>query len=520
VKTQNERPNPITLPPGLRRYLYVTAAATGAAVMIVEILGAKMLAPYVGTSHFVWTAQIGVTLLALASGYAAGGWLVDRSPRPAWIYGGIIAAAAWLALATIGCERVAYACLRFRLAAGCLLAAGVLFFVPLALLAMVGPFFVRVLTQSVANVGSNVGRLTALSTMGSVAGTVLIGYVLIPLLPNSTTMSLTAGLLLTVATLYFALWDRKLRPPAWTAAALVLGLVGLAALQRPFAGATGYREVFRGNSNFGLLQVIENQSGSRRWYLNDLLTQNTYAPDSRQSFSLFTHMLHGLAQAYSADLRDVLCVGLGVGIVPMQFAREGAHVAVVEINPAVVPVAERFFGFERARVELHLGDGREFFNASRQRFDVIVLDAFLGESPPSHLMTRGAFSAMQRLLKPGGTLVINTFTDLAPDRDFFAASLDLTLKSVFRSVIIHDGQNGNVFYVASDLPALQTVREPNFDAAPRDIRLQAQAAFRNHARVDANHGRVLTDDYNPVDFYDARNRESLRRQLALSYRPE
>ena len=66
---------------GLRRYLYFTAATTGAAIMIVEILGAKMLAPYLGTSHFVWTAQIAVTLVALAIGYYAGGRLVDRSPQ-------------------------------------------------------------------------------------------------------------------------------------------------------------------------------------------------------------------------------------------------------------------------------------------------------------------------------------------------------------------------------------------------------------------------------------------------------
>ena len=63
----------------LRRYLYFTAACTGAAIMIVEILGAKMLSPFMGASHFVWTAQIAVTLVALALGYYAGdGW----STRP------------------------------------------------------------------------------------------------------------------------------------------------------------------------------------------------------------------------------------------------------------------------------------------------------------------------------------------------------------------------------------------------------------------------------------------------------
>src|SRR6266478_3511577 len=79
-----QRPIPAAAPSpttGLRRYLYFTAATTGAAIMVVEILGAKMLSPFVGMSQFVWTAQIAVTLVALASGYYAGGRLADRSQR-------------------------------------------------------------------------------------------------------------------------------------------------------------------------------------------------------------------------------------------------------------------------------------------------------------------------------------------------------------------------------------------------------------------------------------------------------
>src|SRR3954464_11244181 len=160
--------------------------------MIIEILGAKMLAPYVGTSHFVWTAQIAVTLVALAVGYYAGGRWVDRSPELGRMYAAVLVAAIYLCGAVCMVEPIAYWCLDFRLATGSLMASAFLFLVPLALLAMVGPFFVRVLTSSVTNVGANVGRLTAISTLGSFIGTLLIGYVLIPLLPNSVSMGATA----------------------------------------------------------------------------------------------------------------------------------------------------------------------------------------------------------------------------------------------------------------------------------------------------------------------------------------
>src|SRR5689334_24819125 len=113
-------PATIAMPAGLRPYLYFTAAITGAAVMIVEILGAKMLAPYFGTSHFVWTAQIAVTLVALATGYYAGGRLVDRAPRLSRLYGSVLIAAGYLGLTVLAVEHVADWCLDFRLAIGSL----------------------------------------------------------------------------------------------------------------------------------------------------------------------------------------------------------------------------------------------------------------------------------------------------------------------------------------------------------------------------------------------------------------
>src|SRR3989449_501013 len=168
--------------------------------MVVEVLGAKMLSPFIGLSHFVWTAQIAVTLVALACGYYVGGRMAARSPRLTLLYWAICGAALYLALTVLLCEPVAYWCLDFNLAVGSLLASAILFFVPLALLAVTGPFLVRIITSSVSGVGGNVGRLTSISTLGSLVGTMLIGYFLIPLFPNSITMYATALCLMLVAT--------------------------------------------------------------------------------------------------------------------------------------------------------------------------------------------------------------------------------------------------------------------------------------------------------------------------------
>ncbi len=512
--------------PALRKYLYFTAAVTGGAIMIVEILGAKMLAPYVGTSHFVWVAQIAVTLVALALGYYVGGWLADRSVNLGRMYAAIVAAALYLCLAVWLIEPVANWCLRFNLAAGSLLASTFLFLVPLALLAMVGPFFVRALTVSVGDVGGNVGRLTAISTLGSVVGTVLIGYVLLPLLPNSVTMGLTAALLMAVTGGYFL--ARSFRAAGGVLLASVVGLssVYVAGLRPPpFAG----EEIYRRNSQFGQLQVVDARgSGTRfggagcRYYLNDFLMQNVYDLAAKKSPIMFNYMLEELARSYANDVYDVLCIGMGVGIVPMRFARERAKVDVVEINPAVVPLAQRYFDFRPDLMRVIIDDGRHHLNCTTNRYDAVLLDAFLGDSSPTHLMTREAFESVRRILKPGGVLVIHSWGNLKPGRDFVSASLEKTLKAVFPSVRVHHdpGERGihAVFFVASDQPSLKLARQPDWEQVHPHCRAQVATIFAGVGTTDPEHGIVLTDNFNPAEFYDAVNHEEIRRIIVADMR--
>jgi predicted membrane-bound spermidine synthase len=385
---------------------------------------------------------------------------------------------------------------------------------------MAAPFLVRVLTSSVMAVGRQMGRLSAISTLGSVAGTVLIGYVLIPFLPNSVTLNLTAFSLMAIVGAYFVVWGRGASASTAAFAGLALGTVlGYGSLKHEFdVNASDAHEIFRGNSNFGLMQVVQNQAGDRRFYLNDFLTQNIYDPVLRKSVASFTYMLHGLAHAYMPRIHEALCIGMGVGIVPMLLAREGVRVDLVEINPAVVPVAQKYFDFDPQRVHLIIGDGRYILNRCAHQYDAIFLDAFLGDSSPSHLLTRQAFQAMRQALTANGVLVINSFGDFKPGHTFFCASLDKTLRSVFASVLIHDGGNGNVYFVASAKSSLQILSPPDLSQVHPDCVDTVRQTFTRIRPAPPGRAYVLTDDYNPVEFYDAGNREHLRKQLARNQR--
>jgi spermidine synthase len=510
-------PQTPSLPSALRSYLYITAAVTGGAIMIVEILGAKMLAPYFGSSHFVWTAQIAVTMVALAAGYYAGGRLVDRTPDPAVVYKAIIFAACYLCLSGLLVEKIAYWALQFNLATGSFICAVVLFFLPLCLLAMVGPIFVRVLTDSVAFVGSNVGRLTAISTVGSFGGTILIGYVLIPLLPNAVSMYLTAAVLLLVGVGYFVIVRRRITTALMVmmAAGMALGFAGVR--HRPaYAQAI---EIDHANSHFGVLQVLDDPKTHRRYLLNDYLMQDSYDPSTRQSLSAFTEILYLLGRGYTPHIDHVLCIGMGVGIMPMQFARDGAEVDAVEINPAVVPLATRHFDLDTNRVRVVVGDGRYYLNECTKKYDTVILDAFVGDSMPTHLFTRETFQQIRDILRPGGTLVINSLGNLSAGKTFCTASIEKTLRDVFPSVRVHVNPNEkgvtNVFFVAGNTPDRKLDEARCRSRTHPDVRDQIIATLSCTAETNPFEGQILTDQHNPVEFYDATNREEMRRRMAL-----
>lgn len=511
-----QAPSRSFLPASLRAFLYITATLTGGVVLVVEILGAKMLTPWFGSSHFVWTAQITITLLALAAGYALGGWLADRTDRLAFIYTGLVGAGAYLALAVKVRSGLAAACLGLDLALGSIVASLAMFFIPLTLLAAVGPFFVRRLTASVENVGRAVGRLSALSTIGSVAGVLLTSYVLVPYFRDSSGMLATALILGVLAAVYFLGWGWG-EPGQGAAVALAIAgfLAGFVALksERP-QESSSLVLLEQANSHFGNMQVVETRNGLARYYLNDRLTQNTYQPSSRSSLSMFTYALQHLSRAYTPKLETALCLGMGIGITPGRLAAEGIRVDVVEINPAVVGLAERWFDFSRQAVRLTIDDARHHLRVSTNRYDTVHLDAFLGDSSPSHLMTREAFGEIRSHLNPGGTLVINSFAHFEAGRDFFGASLHKTLAAVFRTVRVHVSPGGNVFFVASDATPLTFTPPVDLSSVHPAIRGDLQQTLAHPTEVNDARGMVLTDDYNPVDYYDAGNRENVRRMLA------
>ena len=120
---------------------------------------------------------------------------------------------------------------------------------------------------------------------------------------------------------------------------------------------------------------------------------------------------------------------------------------------------------------------------------------------------------MRRVLKPDGVLVINTFAKLEGDQSFFGGSLQKTLAAAFSNVRIHGSWNGNTFFVASARTPLSFVNPAPMDRVLSGVKPLVDDAYTRIREADPMKGIVLTDDFNPVEYFDAPNREETRRRL-------
>jgi spermidine synthase len=385
--------------------LRTVVALSGAVLMSLEILGSRVLAPTFGSSVYVWASLITVFLAALAAGYAFGGRLADHSPRPGTL-SLILSAAALLILPSVRwapamLEALARSEWDVRWAA--LLASTILFLPPSIALGMVSPFAVRLAVRHLERVGAVAGYYSALSTAGSIVGTLLTAFVLIPVFP-------VHGLLLILSLTLVACALLLARGRAPVIAALLAAIIGgLAFSLRAAPGEEdAVRTLLSRDTAYHHITVSE-RDGIRSLRFDNLVQGGVFldAPDTP-----YTAYEQGLFMAWGVrpGIRRVCQIGLGTGSFPRTVARlvPEASVTTVEIDPIVREVARDFFRYrETPRARTVIADGRLFLARGGESYDLIVLDAFNSTGTPFHLTTREFFQTVRRRLTGDGVFVAN-----------------------------------------------------------------------------------------------------------------
>lgn len=507
--------------PGYAIFLSITALVCGAAVMTIEVLGARLMGPFFGVSVFVWTALIGVTLLALAVGYALGGHAADRRPAPDLMFAAILIAGVLVCAVPSLKLPVLQAAAALGLRWGAVISAMVMFALPLTLLGAVSPYLLRISAHETARLGRTAGLLYALSTIGSFAGTLATGFFLIGLLGISRIFLLTGALLVCVAVFYFA----RYRARWFAAAALLWPLVLLFGdpASRHHTMADGTRvELVHGHEGFyGNVQVVEYEHGDMhtRELVIDGLVQGGIDLRTRASVYEYAYLLQHVPTMLRPGGTRCLMIGLGAGIVPSWYQRRGVHTDAVDIDPAVAAAAQAYFALDEG-VSVFIEDARAFLARTTTRYDYLLIDVFNGDLTPTHLLSLEAMRLARSRMTDRGVLALNLVGDAGPQGEMTAAVVR-TLREVFDHVEVRPAfvpeaqtQSGNFVVVAySGDPATvdaQTAEQlPVHRLAQTGVRYGLTHAVQPQARA----AEPLTDDFNPIDVRDLALKEQVRSRI-------
>ncbi len=484
-------------------FLYLLVFVVGAASLGAEIAAARLMAPYFGASTIVWANTIAVVLVALSLGYWLGGRLADRRPRLGALC--LVVAAAALLIAVVPFAARPFLELAAdaldEISAGAFAGSliGVLFLVavPVLLLGMCAPWAIRLAATDVEHAGRTAGRLYALSTAGSLLGTMLAALVLIPFIGTQRTFLAFALALALVAAA--GLGRRYLALPAALAAALAIPVAGVGA-------AAGERLLWEGESEEQHIRVLEDADGDERWLeLNEgQAAHSVYRPDSYLTDSVWDGYLVDPFAVRERPPARIAILGNAAGTTARSYGHyfPRTEVDAVEVDAKLTELGRRYFDMRNPRMEVFHEDARPWLRRSPGGYDAIFVDAYRQPYIPFYLATTEFFELVRERLAPGGVAIVNA--GHPEGNDDLERVLGATMAKVFPSVRRDPIEDTNTLLIGSESPASSERLAEALPGLPRELRvLAARAAGRLGERLPG--GEVYSDDRAPVEWLIARS---------------
>ncbi len=495
--------------------LYVSVFVSGAVVMALELLGSRLLAPVFGNSIYVWGSLIGVVLSSLSAGYYLGGKLADRRPNLQTLSIAVFAAGLLvLALPTLGPPIFSLIiATRLNEKYSPLLATVILLGPPSTLLGMVSPYAIRLTAKSFEKLGKASGNLYALSTLGSIVGTFVTVFVLIPefgvnkiIFALGATLLVVAFLGLGVRSKAFVLLILIVLPfaaPYMVTRRLTVATYSLALGDTVYETDTPYHHLLVADA-----YDPAHHSTVRYLILDDNLHSAVDLSDPNRSVFAYTEYFH-LPFLANPNITRVLFVGGGGFTGPESFLRHYASVTVdvAEIDPEVISVAKQYFGVDPTNPRLHIynKDGRIFLQQTDQKYDLVILDAYSKSYVPFHLMTLEFFKLVAMHLTPNGSVVSNLIAQISGDSSQLLGAEVNTMQAVFPNVYTFATRGSeypslqNIIILASLLTNRLT--RPAFQrlASAQNLGLQLESDVDNLFVPAITNQLILTDNFAPVE---------------------
>ena len=491
---------------------YIIVFVSGAVLMALEIAGSRVLAPHFGSSIFVWGSLISVVMTALSIGYYWGGWLSTREPS----YGKLMLLLLSPGLAVFFLpflypsinEWIAMQDFGTRL--NPLIACSVLFLLPGVFMGTISPYVIRLAATHLDRVGSTAGTLYAVSTAGSIFGTLLTAFYLIPLLGVSNIIHALGLVLIGLSIVIVPLVRlRRVSPARAIAAVSVAFAVG----NMVWVPKAWTKTLLQKDTFYHRIRIEEDDEA--RYMYFDRTLQSAMNLKDPTALRLIYSRYTSLGFTFRPDAKKMLLVGLGGGSIPKKVQKEFPHMEIdaVEIDPEVIKMAKEYFQVKESKLlRLHAQDGRLFMARTPHQYDIILLDAYFTDAMPFHLATKEFFELAQKKLTPNGIIVANLISAVTGPSGKIVRSFVRTQRQVFPQTYVFAARRPdnvslntiqNVIVVATRdkqrVDIKEIVRRANSlnrGLFPEPVQDIAVAYYDGQLPEDVP---ILTDDYAPTD---------------------
>lgn len=488
-------------------YLYLTEFFAGMSVMAVELGASRLLAPYFSSSQIVWTIIIGTIMIAMALGNIYGGRFADKKPNPDYLYGRIIVAAIWIAAIPVVGKYVILgisALLIFTVSNNFLIIAAfaacmIIFVFPLFLLGTVTPSLVKYTVDSLEDSGKVVGTLNAANTIGSIIGTFVPTFISIPAVGTSITFLIFAGILLSLALIYFIsskVFEKKI--PAATAIFLICCILG-------HNGSYAFWQsnlTYEGESVYNYLQVYEDEEDIVLSTNVLFGVQSVYKKEKGLTGMYYDY---AMAAPYFSGIKEkenlsVLILGMGTGTYATQCNRyfDNIEVEGVEIDDKITELSREYFELSE-NIKVTTYDGRAYLNVIDKKYDVIMVDAYQDITIPFQMSSVEFFCLVKNHLTEDGVMVVN-MNMRGNKKGNINEYLADTIANVFSEVYTVDveGSTNRELFASNNISMMNRFIE-NLEME-NDRELKDFLEIEKEGFVKYNKGKYcMTDDRAPVE---------------------
>lgn len=457
-----------------KKYLFFLSFFEGGAVMACELIGAKLLAPFFGTSLYVWAAALALTLGGLTLGYFIGGKLSKKyAGSKDLLYWVLIIAGLLLILMPFTSEWIMNHTIHLELEIGAIFSLMIFMLPPLMFMGMVSPIIINLLTQVAISAGNNAGNVYAISTLGGILMTFLMGFYIIPNF-GLTIPAVITGTLLAIfplATLLFSNNKKAL------GVILLIGISSFLSLSPKERYVQEYKILYQSEGILGQVKVVDHPSYEitadsrigRGLIVNNTL-QTFVGLEHNLQYSIWNwaHYFPTAASVFPKGSK-VLLLGLGGGTLVKQLQSLGFDTDVVEIDKRIRDVSFDYFNLDRS-TNVVIDDARHYVRTTNKKYDIVIFDTFLSEAVPEHLVTVEGFEDTKKIMNPGGMIMVNFYGFVKGDKGKAARSVYRTLTEVgfITEVLATPGieSSRNLIFLASQEEkdfSDTNYKEPNFE---------------------------------------------------------